>query len=448
MQDWQNKKMLWLPIKRKRFKRIRRLGRIGLRLLLFLLVFFGLGAATAPPEQALSVQLDRVTSPHRFDFVDWESWAIISEINRRWSPPPLPADEADQKALVEKFLEQERRLGELEHRLDQIFAACSNAALADCSTDAKVQEKAVALEQELAQLQAAQAEIRPQVETILSRQVEAILREEGFTVGGQVMPPVAFRFIDPPTALIISPRDRIEKQDFVGLAPGLDNSQRAQIEQELDRRGDVSSYVTNVGGLGSYPTMVINHAWLPSLVEIIAHEWTHNYFYTFPSNIGWGYQTYPKLTTINETVADIAGQEIGRKVITRFYPDWVEHLPPLDEETGQPAPPEPSEFHLAMRRIRQQVDQLLAEGKVEEAEAFMEAERLKLVEKGHNLRKLNQAYFAFHGSYALSPTSVDPIGPQLRQLRAASPSLKAFLQRAAWLNSYDDYLAWLEEETG
>ena len=98
-----------------------------------------------------------------------------------------------------------------------------------------------------------------------------------------------------------------------------------------------------------------------------------------------------------------------------------------------------------MRRIRQRVDQLLVEGKIREAEAYMEAERVKLVEKGYNLRKLNQAYFAFHGSYALSPASVDPIGPQIRQLRAATPSLKIFLNRVGWLNNYEDYLAWLEE---
>jgi hypothetical protein len=58
---------------------------------------------------------------------------------------------------------------------------------------------------------------------------------------------------------------------------------------------------------------------------------------------------------------------------------------------------------------------------------------------------LNQAYFAFHGSYALSPASVDPTRNQLRQLRAKSPSLKAFVDRVGWLNSDEDFLAWLQE---
>ena len=60
--------------------------------------------------------------------------------------------------------------------------------------------------------------------------------------------------------------------------------------------------------------------------------------------------------------------------------------------------PQPSSFDLAMRRIRLRVDGLLAEERVLEAETYMEEERQKLVEEGHLLRRLNQAYFAFHGS--------------------------------------------------
>lgn len=430
--------MLWIPDKKtlkllRRIKRRRRRRRIA-RLLLFLFLFFGLGTASVAPEHDLLVQVDAVTIPHQFDFIDWESQTITGEIGRRLSPPSLPESEIEERALVQTFIEQGEHIRSLEHEIDQIYAASPDPT-----------QEAAALEQKLARARAAQAEITPQVETLLARQVEAVLRDEGFIVTGQVIPPVTFRLIDPPTALILSPRDRIENQHFMGLQPGLDNSLRTEIEDTLDQRGDVSSYVTNVGGLGSYPTMVINRASLPSLIEIIAHEWVHNYLFTFPTNIAWGYQTYPHLVTINETTATMASKELGRKVITRFYSDWIDRLPPVDEQ-GHPTPREPSEFDLAMRRIRTRVDQLLAEGKIEEAEAFMEAERLKLVRKGYNLRKLNQAYFAFHGSYAFGPDSVDPIGPQLRQLRAASPTLKDFLDKVGWLNSYENYSTWLQEE--
>lgn len=375
------------------------------------------------------VQVETLTASQQFDFVNWISQEIAIEIGRRLTPPPLPTAPAERRALVKTFLEQEEQILSLEHEINQLYAAKT----------APTQQTAP-LEAELAEIRASQTRITAQVEIILAQQVEAVLRDEGFSV----IPPVAFRFIDPPTALILSPRDQIKNQHSLNLQPGLDNTARNQIETSLHRRGDISSYVTDIGGLGSYPTMVIRYPYLPYLVDIIAHEWVHNYLYTFPTNIAWGYQTYPRLTTINETAASLVGAEIGRKVIMRYYPEWLDRLPPLGPG-GQPAPVKPSEFDSAMRQIRQTVDRLLAEGEIEAAETFMETERLKLVEKGHNLRRLNQAYFAFHGSYTLSPGSIDPIGPQIRQLRAASPSLKVFLDRVGWLNSEEDYLAWLEE---
>lgn len=436
--------MLWLPTpkRRKALARLkrRRRRRFIARLLLFLFILLGLGPAAVAPEHGLLVQVEQITAPFQFDFVDWESQALVSELKRRFSPPPVPAGDTLQTTLVETYLDRQERIGRLNAELDRLYAHCPDPTPAACP---EMKREIDQLEHDLAGLKAAQVEILPQVETILLGQTETVLREEGFTLDGQVFPPVAFRLLDPPTALILSPRDRIENQYFVGLTPELGPVQRADIEHTLDRRGDISSYVTNVGGLGSYPTMVLNSGWLPWLVEVIAHEWTHNYLFTFPTNIAWGYQTYPRLTTINETTADLVGKEIGRKVITRYYPAWIDRLPPLDA-SGQPAPTEPSEFDLAMRCIRQRVDRLLAAGNIDEAEAYLEAERLKLVEKGYNLRKLNQAYFAFHGSYALSPASIDPIGPQLRRLRAHSPNLKDFLNEVGWLNSYEDYLNWLD----
>jgi hypothetical protein len=57
--------------------------------------------------------------------------------------------------------------------------------------------------------------------------------------------------------------------------------------------------------------------------------------------------------------------------------------------------------------------------------------RLYLVENGYNIRKLNQAYFAFHGAYADKPTSISPIGVELKQLRSQSDSLKDFIETVA-----------------
>ncbi len=70
----------------------------------------------------------------------------------------------------------------------------------------------------------------------------------------------------------------------------------------------------------------------------------------------------------------------------------------------------------------------------------MEARRRVFVDNGYQIRKLNQAYFAFRGAYAAEPGArgEDPIGPLLRQLRERSPSLKAFLEQTAGITSFED----------
>jgi hypothetical protein len=57
----------------------------------------------------------------------------------------------------------------------------------------------------------------------------------------------------------------------------------------------------------------------------------------------------------------------------------------------------------------------------------MEQKRQYLDTRGYHIRKLNQAYFAFHGTYADRPTSISPIGRELKKLRNQSASLKDFL---------------------
>ncbi len=429
--------MLWLPTK-KWHKAIacltwRRRRQHGARLLLWCFVCFGLTTATAPPKFALSVEIAELTHAYQFDFVDWETQAITNEIWRQlWATSP----QTNTTELIQTFLKQEAQLEQRQAELHKIFVS-----------QADPQRKSESLTQELAILRAEQARLIPQVEMALVAQVESVLRDEGFTIAGHVFPPVAFRLIEPPTLLIISPRNKIERQEWIGLQPDLSDSLRHDLETALDQRAHVSSYITDLGGLGSYPTMVIRNTDLIYLVNTVIHEWVHNYLLTFPTKIAWAYSTEPQLRTINETTASIVGQELGRRVITRYYPAWIDRLPPPTPAANQKksTPAKPSEYALTMRRIRQEVDRLLAEGKIEQAESFMEVERQKLVKKGYGLRKLNQAYFAFHGSYALSAGSIDPTGDQIRHLWAISPSAKSFLDRVGWLNSYEDYLAWLKE---
>jgi hypothetical protein len=87
------------------------------------------------------------------------------------------------------------------------------------------------------------------------------------------------------------------------------------------------------------------------------------------------------------------------------------------------------------------VDELLAAGKITEAEQYMEERRIVFVDHGYEIRKLNQAYFAFYGAYADTPGGAageDPVGPAVRKLREQSASLADFLRTIGKMNSFED----------
>ena len=98
-----------------------------------------------------------------------------------------------------------------------------------------------------------------------------------------------------------------------------------------------------------------------------------------------------------------------------------------------------------MRALRLEVDDLLAEGKVEEAELVMEERRQLFVLNGYYIRRINQAYFAFHGTYADTPASSDPIGPKMIALRERVRSVEEFLEEAREITSEGELDALLSE---
>ena len=98
-----------------------------------------------------------------------------------------------------------------------------------------------------------------------------------------------------------------------------------------------------------------------------------------------------------------------------------------------------------MSETRKIVDYYLAHGKIVEAEYYMEKRRMYFIAHGYYIRKLNQAYFAFHGIYGESPASVSPIYQDLQQLRAGSPTLNYFIGKVENMTSYAELLKALEE---
>ena len=393
-----------------------------------------------PPPGELSTQINHLLVGKQFDFVGWELEALLNKLTHILVSPQRYMDEPSRRDF---FLDYLRLVTDIQRTEWEIHRTYTDPEVDD------PQAATVTLQAQLHQLREAEEIRQPLAEAILEEQTSCTLVNEGFGVLGQELPPTSIHFTPLPALLIVSPRDRIERTFSLGLRHGLDAAQREVIEKQVDVSQDVSSLVTNIGGLSAYPAMLLESGSLNWVTDVTIHEWTHHYLTLLP--LGWNYAAAPETRTINETVASIVGEEAGRLTVARYYPELLPPEPePVSEEPEEEAPsPEPPafEYRAEMRETRIRVDELLAEGKIKEAEIYMEERRQEFVAQGYYIRKLNQAYFAFHGAYADQPgaAGADPIGPAVRELRARSPDLHTFVSRIARITTLAELEAMLQE---
>ena len=112
---------------------------------------------------------------------------------------------------------------------------------------------------------------------------------------------------------------------------------------------------------------------------------------------------------------------------------------PAGEDGNPPNEPAPTvDYNAEMRALRVQVDALLAQGKVTEAEQAMETKREYLAAHGITIRKINQAYFAFYGTYADTAESSNPIGPKIEQVWSLTKDVGLFLRNMREVTSVKD----------
>jgi hypothetical protein len=390
----------------------------------------------------LSNQTDQVrdyTRAVEFDYPTWVWDATWNKIEQSAIGAPYLFDRGTNKQIVFDYLRATKQLIQAENRLEQIFADPTITDKESSSAYLRTQRDKIS---------ARQALLAPFAESVLQSQVSNAFVELGLAPGGQTIPPLLYRSSSTPLALIISPRDHIEQTTNISILPSLTLDQQIKLEDDVASSLNVSTLVVPVGGIGVYPTMVMETTDLRWMLNTIAHEWTHNYLNLRP--LGLNYNTTPELRTMNETTASISGDEVGQWVLEKYYPELLASRPSrsliLYSEPSFPSVASsndtpPFDFRAEMHETRVTADKLLTEGKIEEAEAYMEQRRQVFWENGYLLRKLNQAYFAFHGAYADVPGGAageDPVGPAVRALRAQSDSLADFINTIAWMTSFEE----------
>ena len=406
---------------------LRSVLRIRLIILLLVLLFLLRGDGLSPRD-FWRYQVDPFVSPYLFDWWDYEIRIILQKLSSIGGAKGPAGEDMAQEV---------RGYFTLVAEIDRL-----NSAIQEARARGESADEIAPLEEEQEAWEMERQGSEDLVENILRRQVEEILIEEGIAfdlplLGRRVFPPVEFEFQTSPHLLVISPRERIETLEKISLIPSMRQTEMEEVERQVDSLG-VSSLVVATGGMGSYPPIIIESASLSYVVGAVIHEWTHNYLYFYP--LGQHYSDSQELITMNETVASLVEEELSLVLEKRYYPEIYAQRMEASREAEEKVEPGEFDFNAFMRETRLKVDELLAGGKVEEAETYMEERRKELVEKGYYIRKLNQAYFAFHGSYATAPTSVSPIGGQMKELRKRSPSLAHFLRTVAQMKSYQDLL--------
>ncbi len=386
---------------------------------------------------------ERASARFRYSLVAWEAGNLLDKWTHRLALlAPWAQDGPRGRDALDSYLELSREIGRLTYEIDRAASAPEHE---------HDHEELARLHAELSGVRAARMAVRNDAEEVIEGTVSAVLSELGLGSYGPVdYPPVDIRLDDPPSVFVTSPRHTISRGDEALVVPGLSVIEREGIEEALLAEADLSALVSDIGGVATYPAIVRSGLPLRYILQTAAHEWLHHYLVVRLTPLGLGTYRSNEMLTLNETLADLAGREIGDLAYVRLGGTIdVSPSPQPSPVKGEGATDDGRfDFGREMRATRLRVDSLLAEGRVGEAEAYMEERRRVFVENGYHLRKINQAYFAFAGTYAEQPESSDPVGEGMRLLRDASPDLRTFIVAVSGIGSPQQFAALVDAVAG
>ena len=373
----------------------------------------------------------RVGAPYLYNITLWE----LENLADKWTAKAISLMNADSEA--------ERGQDTLDYfalnvEMSHVRGRLRYAAAQD------LHEETAKMQALLDDTEAQAREVSGGAEETIESYISAVVVEEGLALFGDVVfPPVDVRLTQPPKLLVVSPRERIDRKHDALLRPDVRLSEREVVEYRILKEDNLAALVEDIGGLATFPASIANGHPMRWTIQASAHEWLHHYFFFKP--LGRHMFDNDDMFRLNETIANIVGREIGDRAYEMMSDDSLTHerVPAASADNGTEPPP--FDFAAEMRETRKTVDEMLEDGRIEEAEAYMEERRKMFVENGYPIRKLNQAYFAFYGTYADLPAAVSPIGDQVKRFRELVPDLGEFIVTVSEISSYDEFVDKLEE---
>ena len=395
-------------------------------------------AGACQEQQNFTTSLNEIIDPYRFSIVEWELKTLSYELedvifNEMYYTV------GDSEVVLEYF-SLTGRISGLENQISILKDSIGSDDLN-------------ALKTQLEALKEQRDSLRNGTEYIIEQQIRETLRQLDIYIYNNTdiditidFPPVNFALESPPYLLIVSPRDSIERMEEIILLQDLTLDEIDYIESEIDKLG-YSSIVVKLGGMATFPSFVTNNSGLQFTINTAVEQWLHQYLFFKPAGFLYalnllGVHGDSDISVINETVAGIASDEIGSILYQNYYARYFEDN--SQNNADNDSDDVEFDFYKEMRNIRIAVDNYLSEGEIDRAESFMEEKRLYILSQGYYVRRLNQAYFAFYGTYASSASSVNPIGEMLWKLRGESSSITEFLGKTSSITNLDDLINILE----
>ena len=372
-------------------------------------------------------QNDYAAGSHSFSIVRWE----LRHIPLKWTHllwemyPGNKPNPIERNAIVHDYLSTTLKLQKEQDNLKKSFTINPSVG---ATSEAHITLK----ETELSQLARKREVLRGRAEEAIESAISTAAHNNGLGLPlGILVPPTDFRLGKTPHILITSRRDKIEMTGSKLINPNLEWSERAEIEARAELYENTSALVDDLAGLGTYPAIVSDRDNLRQLMRTAAHEWLHNYWILKP--LGRNMWNSQNMQILNETAADLVGNELGDEAFI-ILGNTVEDSQKYDTFYST----NPHLFRI-LRETRINVDKMLENGRIQEAERYMDKQLWQLKLGGYNIRKLNQAYFAFRGNYAEGPASISPIGENLRELRNYYPNLGDFIESISRIGDFEQF---------